>query len=99
MGNAQSPITCGVKFDGAEYSAGDTVTGTVFVFCTRTTVADSVDVSIFGREKTCVHYTTTHTSGKCMYTQAPRAPHCRRLCYHTTTSLPLSLLLVLPTKP
>ena len=68
MGNA--PITVGVRTDKAHYTAGDVLTGRIFVSvkrdAPRQTVASSsssssLNISLIGQEVAKIHYTTSET--------------------------------------
>lgn len=52
-----------IQTERPNYSAGETVVGKVYLNATAETNAESLNVTVWGRERTCVHYTRQRTTG------------------------------------
>jgi hypothetical protein len=59
MGN--TPVTVGLHTDQSCYTAGDTVTGKIYISVTKPQPATVLNIRILGEEHTVIHHTTTET--------------------------------------
>jgi hypothetical protein len=66
MGNASTKLFVDCP---KEIYAGETLTGTVYIQVEKAVKCNSIVAAIGGKEKTCVHYTTSSGSGKNRKTQ------------------------------
>jgi hypothetical protein len=62
MGN--TPVTVGLHTDQSCYTAGDLVTGKIYISVTKPQPATVLNIRILGEENTVIHHTTTETSNR-----------------------------------